>query len=648
MAPLGALARLAESFGRWEDALGAVALSEDPDLKEAARIRETWQDDPQATLAAWREALAAEPGSVEAASGVERSLSRLGIREGLPEAHEAIALGVEHPRVRAAHAVLAAHLYTSAEQEEETERCYQLAFDARQSRGRALDALIGLRGAQGDADGIRALLGQVDGAGDSDLADAFEAAGLDAAAAEALQALLASDEDDSAADLPTLVRYERSLAASADWRGLFDVLGRRRAVTSSEDERASIDGKRRWVLAEKLAETDEAWEFYRQLHEEAPQDAEVLESLARIAGARGETDLAVQYLEGLASVATDGGRRPLPAAAGSAWATTRRRGARSSRPWTTSEDLEALAGLKKLAEDAEDWRAMVGVLAREATVVDGEEQVIRYRAIASTWELKIAEPGVAMDAWRKVLDLRANDAEALTHLLDLARGREDWGSFVEFAQPRLAQLSGVERTQLQSEVGRVYFKKLYREDEAVRFLEAAVSGEQPDPDAAELLERIYAARGQWDLVVEANLNRARAAEGEERVRLLLKAAQTRSGPRPAGASGSTGLPRGWQHRGPRFRGLAVQHFEARPGVQKMEASDEARSRRFRRPDRGRLVLRHAPRPCVSSIAPTTRCSVRAGPELPPSLPSSAAGGAALTWGRSAGRRPVTCTARSCS
>jgi tetratricopeptide (TPR) repeat protein len=460
----------------------------------------------------------------------------LGQRDDLGDAHATIARSAEHPSVQSVHAVLAAHLYDAADRSADAEAAYRRAFDARPGRGRAFDALLAMAAERSDVEATRALIAEVPGSTDLELAAAFEDSGMAAEAAAVLVGLLPAEGEEGPEHLPTLVRAERALGAAGDWHGVFDMLARRRSVTRQPEAREAIDAKRRWVLAEKLAETEEAWDFYRQLHEEAPDDAEVLESLARIAGARGETALAIQYLEGLASVAGDGEaaaryRRRIAEVHLQSDDPESRMQARASYQAALDhhpEDLESLAGLKALAEKDEDWRALVGVLAREATVVEGDEQVIRYQAIATTWEVHLEEPGVAMDAWRKVLDLRPADPEALLHLIALARDREDWASLVEFAQARLPQIDGSERTSLQSELGRVFFKKLYREDEAVRFLDAATSGDHPDPEAAELLERIYAARGQWDLVVEANLSRAQAAEGEARIELLLKAAQTRA------------------------------------------------------------------------------------------------------------------------
>ena len=59
--------------------------------------------------------------------------------------------------------------------------------------------------------------------------------------------------------------------------------------------------KRRWLLAEKLAETEEA-ELYQRLHEQVPDDREVL---ARIAGVRGQVEMGIKYLTELSDTASD-------------------------------------------------------------------------------------------------------------------------------------------------------------------------------------------------------------------------------------------------------------------------------------------------------------------------------------------------------
>ena len=101
------------------------------------------------------------------------------------------------------------------------------------------------------------------------------------------------------------------------------------------------------------------------------------------------------------------------------------------------EDHDALRGLRGLAEGEGDHKAVVGVLAREAALVAGDEQVSLYARIARIWESDIGDEPVASEAWRKVLEMDKENAEALERLVGLTEKLEDWASFVVHAEARL-------------------------------------------------------------------------------------------------------------------------------------------------------------------------------------------------------------------
>jgi tetratricopeptide (TPR) repeat protein len=84
----------------------------------------------------------------------------------------------------------------------------------------------------------------------------------------------------------------------------------------------------------------------------------------------------------------------------------------------------------------------------------------------------------------------------------------------------------MEQSALQGELGAVLLRQLYREDEAVRYLDIASQGPHAQITAAEDLERIYAGAGLWDKAVEAQLRQADCTAGPEKVQRLLKSAQT--------------------------------------------------------------------------------------------------------------------------
>jgi tetratricopeptide (TPR) repeat protein len=530
--PYGAMGRLAVGVENW--ALAEAALHADGDQLGFARLLESTSDDHKRVAATWRSITKAMPECGEAFGGLERALTRLASRDGLAETHAALARIEANESIANMHALLAGHLFENEDNPTRAVDLYGLAFESQPYRGKAFEALVRIHCENRDVPAVKRTYKAVDCGDDIALADALIDAGADeAAGAIYLRGLDASKgESDAAKVLPGVVRYEQTLIAAEAWPLLFELLGRRLSLSDDPIEVALVEAKRRWVLSERMTDSEAAWDFYRQLHEAQPEDSDVLENLARIAGARGERKLAIQFLDGLSKIATtaEDAARYQRRVAEVHLANEDTEEARSAYLRALDhepEDLEALLGLKEIAEAAEDWQGLAGVLTRKLQLHQGESKVEIARAIAILWETKLGDAAVAVDAWRRVLELVPGDKVALQHLVSQAEGAADWTSFIHDGSALIHYLEGEERTALLARMGRVSLQELQREDEAVRFLDEASGGEWPNMQASEDLERIYAARGAWDQVVECVSRRASASEGDEAVALFLRAARTK-------------------------------------------------------------------------------------------------------------------------
>ncbi|MEL6348256.1 MAG: tetratricopeptide repeat protein, partial [Myxococcota bacterium] len=532
--PRLSIARLAERLGLWESALrlldgieGAAAAN------ERARLLERYSGDPALAADAWRKRLESSPDDIVAASGLERTLRRQGAREGLAGAHTVLSHHSPDPHIRAFHALLAGHLLEAAGQADAAIGAYTVAFEHRRHAGKAFDALRRLHARRQDVDGLKALFSSLSAHAPDLLAQALDDAGAHDEAASRFAELIAGSEPSSGQAMAMRVRRECALQAGESWKGLFEALSDRLILITNEDERRSVESKRRWVLSSKLAETEEAWTFYQQLHEENPQDGEVLEALAAIASARGEVEKAVRFLQGLA----DGADNPEDAARyhrriaevhlrhGDREAAT---GAYEAALDLFPVDMESLSGLKQMATEDEDWQRLVGVLSREAASAPGLARIDCYRQIATLWEEKLQKPDIARESWQRVLQQAPGDPESLQRLVTLVRDAADWKAFVQYGQQLIQVLEGAERTELMTEVGKIYLQQLDNENEAVRYLD--VASQEPDPslEAGQLLERVYRGRGSWEQVVVVLVRQARATDDDAvALGILLKAAEER-------------------------------------------------------------------------------------------------------------------------
>ncbi|MCB9668067.1 MAG: tetratricopeptide repeat protein [Alphaproteobacteria bacterium] len=330
--------------------------------------------------------------------------------------------------------------------------------------------------------------------------------------------------------LPALLQLEALLEAREDWNGAYQVLLKRLDVSRDESQRDTLQRKRRWVLAENLPGSDEAWDLYRDLHAKHPEDREVTEALARIAGARKETGMAIGLLSELASTAATPDesarykRRVAEAHLSGGDRAAARQAFLDALDYAPS-DAESMAGLKKMATEEEDWPGLVQILEREAGLSTGDRLLEIRREIATLQQERIQNAPVAVEAWRSVLELAPQDLDALDRLLVLTESTRGWTLFVEIANVRAALSTGAERTMLLRRIGVVSQDELHRDD-AIRYFERAVTEEPPDFEAAQRLEQHFRQRGDWKGVARALEVQGRAAGTDaEKVEALEKAAR---------------------------------------------------------------------------------------------------------------------------
>lgn len=526
--PLLALSRLAESVNHWEKARDALAAS--GDLIEQARLLEQYGGDAEECVSAWRAVLEADPTSTAAAAGLERALSRSGSRDGMAEAHALLAEHLPDAPIKAFHALIAGHFHEASGKNDEALGYYQIAFDVQPLPGKAFDALRRLHAREGNADALRELFGRLPAPDPVQLAGALEEAGDPSAAAD----IYADQLQEKPGQLAMLVRLEKALQGAERWAELFDALSRELDVLRDDEARAHVEAKRRWLLAEKLADTEEAANFYERLYEDNPQDPDVLEALARIAGAQGDTRKAIGYLDGLsqtAGSAEDAARyqRRIAEVHADNGDEDAARKAYEAALDLHPQDRASLSALKEMARANNDWRSLIGVLSREAASATDAERADSYREIATLWETELDDPAAARESWERLLQVAPNDIEALQHIVDLSRSASDWPSLLASGRVLVQLIEGAERGALMTELGTVYMERMHDEAEAIRFLEAASLNQPPSLQAARTLERIYAARGAHDMVVAVIRRQAKATDDtEEAVELLLRAAEQRA------------------------------------------------------------------------------------------------------------------------
>lgn len=521
--PLLSLARVAETAGYPEEALRVLQAAGAADSVDAARLRQNALGDTDGAIKVLLTVIDSTDDAAAAAM-----LLRIA-RDPIARARAHLVLArAATGGLRSLHAAEAAAAFDASGESAGALSAWWTAFEADPRPGRVFEGLRAALVRGQDSEGLQKLFAAVDDDSRLALGDALEEAGDVVGAVAAWREQLAA----SPVKLPWLLRLERGLETAGDWRGLLEVL-RLRMADAQGDAQDRLAARARWLLAEKLADSDDAWQFYRELEAQRPNDAEVLEALARIAGARGDEQLAVSYLDRLAenTGAPAEKARLQRRRAEVLERTGNLEGARAALTRALDhlpDDREALVGLERVAGAMGDHQGVVGVLARLAALAQGREQVERYAQIARTWEEKVKDPAVAIEAWKKVLELAHDDREALAHVCALSEARGEWSTFVEYGRALVAHLEGKERTAMFRRLGEVCATSLRREDDALRFLDSATTGPHADPAAYAALERLLGARGEHVRLVELLVRRARAShDAQEKLDCLARAARKR-------------------------------------------------------------------------------------------------------------------------
>lgn len=398
----------------------------------------------------------------------------------------------------------------------------------RPSSAHAFEGRLAAAIAARDGDRVRALFAASRPTDDAGLGEALERAGDRAGAAEvARRRFLRGDGLGEA--LPALLAAEILLAAIEDWAGVFDALTRRGEITCDESVAADIDHRRRWILREKLADSDDAWNLYRRLHDEAPEDREVTEALARIAAARGETALSIRYLSDLLRGNRDAAEcARVQFRVGEAWRAAGNAGA-ARQAWLDALDhkpdhWDSLAALKALADAEGDKAGRIAVLRREAMLVEGTDRLDRLHAIARA-EAEGADPAVALDAWRAVLDAVPDDEVALREAVALSEASGDTASLIAHGEALARALPmGAERAGWLRRVASLVLAQHDR-DHACRLLEGAIEADPTDADSALRLEELYRSRGDQAALARVLEAATQHAVGPLRKDILLRRAR---------------------------------------------------------------------------------------------------------------------------
>jgi len=487
--------------------------------------------------------------------------------------------------VQAAHGLVLASLLETDGDSQESGELYERVLQAFPESTAAFEGLRRLRVLNNDVEGLVELYRANEAASRMDFARSLEEMGEPVQALSVWGSVLKEDSE----NLVARVHRQKCLQVTENWSELYAELVVLSEQVKNQEWLAAIEQKKRELLSEQLAGTDEAWERYQELYVQSPDDQDVLCSLAKIATARNENALAMGFLDKLSTLEADptaavASHKKIAELALALDDMERARTAFLNALDYQPTDRDALAGLKTIATKTEDWSGLLDVLLRESTLLEGAERVALLKEMASVTEERLGDPSVAMDRWRSVLEAVPDDEEALRHLLALAEQTREWGSFVETGKSLLGIASAQERGGLLVRVGTILLDELQME-EGVGVLEEALTAQPPAMEAIGRLKSHYRFNERWRALIDALKLESENEESKAKaVKLLAEAAELADGrlsdPELAKQLHHAVLEQA-PEAGASVRFLADAHFrlkqyqEARPLFEQLESIVEA-------------------------------------------------------------------------
>jgi tetratricopeptide (TPR) repeat protein len=172
------------------------------------------------------------------------------------------------------------------------------------------------------------------------------------------------------------------------------------------------------------------------------------------------------------------------------------------RVGSADPDLGYLLGeADRLAAASDKWLehgALLEDLAPE--VGDADLQVETYRRLAVLRRERLEDAAGARATYERILELRADDADAIAQLEALVQTSEDWPALLEVVRRKTDFAQGAERVALLVRQAEICETKLNDVPRAIAALDEVLVEADPPPVYASL-ERLYAASERWsDLV----------------------------------------------------------------------------------------------------------------------------------------------------
>ncbi len=260
-----------------------------------------------------------------------------------------------------------------------------------------------------------------------------------------------------------------------------------------------------------LGQVDEAIASYLKVVEVDSQPQAAIKVLEELSERRGDWQPLIAAYEKRAETQKDPQRKAdaLRAAAQLAQknAGDRRQSLRIQRKLLTIDpnDAEAVSSLEQYYEDEQDKSGLIDVLKmRLVSARDKAESVELLKRIARVSEEGARDVDSATEHYLKILELQPENRDALDALGRIYESTEQWAEFIDVTR-KLIKVTSDRNTKalLYFRCGSVMEAKFGREQDAIRYYDAAIKTSSACLPAVHGLRDLYRRREEWPRVIES-------------------------------------------------------------------------------------------------------------------------------------------------
>ncbi|HWN67292.1 MAG TPA: tetratricopeptide repeat protein, partial [Haliangium sp.] len=170
----------------------------------------------------------------------------------------------------------------------------------------------------------------------------------------------------------------------------------------------------------------------------------------------------------------------------------------------SGRDDEALDILERFYDRRKDWEHLVGVLERRLAASPAEDTASALlRRIAQVCEEGLRDPKRAADNYRRILEISPGNRDALEALGRIYESTEQWTEFIEVTRRQIRVTSDRNiKALLYFKCGSVMEAKFGKEEDAIRYYDAAIKTSPSCLPAVHGLRDLYRRREDWLRVIQ--------------------------------------------------------------------------------------------------------------------------------------------------